>query len=69
MGPSLLAHIVKSYASTQWENIATDSLLYLLERPGVEESLMRLVSRWGLDDERLQWSTQVSNEDRSRPDL
>lgn len=69
MGDSLLAHIVKKYASTQWENIATDSLHYLLSRPGAEEALLRLLPSTGWTTGPLIWRTQLANEDQSRPDL
>lgn len=69
MADSLLAHIVRKYASTQWENIATDSLQYLLGRPGTEEALFRLLAGTSLTTGPLTWMTQVTNADGSRPDL
>ena len=69
MVDSLLAYVVKKYAPSQWENIATDSLHYLLRRPGVEDAFHQLVVASGLTSEPLTWSTQLSNADRSRPDL
>ena len=62
-------HIVRKYASTQWENIATDSLHYLLSRPGAEEAFFRLPGSTGLAADCLAGKTQLSNEDQSRPDL
>lgn len=66
---SLLAHVVKRYAPSQWENVATDSLHYLLRREGVEAALLRALGSALTVDEPLRWQTQLVNADLSRPDL
>lgn len=66
---TLLAHVVRRYAPTQWENIATDALHYLLDKPGADAALIRSLGGAVRVDEPLTWQTQVVNADRSRPDL
>lgn len=69
MTTSLLAHIAKGFASRQWENIATESLHYLLRRQAAQEAVTRLLSEAGLFTAGLRWVTQATNDDGSRPDL
>lgn len=71
MSRSLLAHVVARFAPRQWENIATESLLYLLSRPGAAEAMRHLVSPAGLDlPDGLHWRTQAAAAtDDSIPDL
>lgn len=66
---TLLAHVVKRYAPSQWENIATDSLHYLLGREGVAAALLRTLGPVLEVEEPLVWRTQAVNPDLSRPDL
>ncbi len=66
---TLLAHVVKRFATSQWENIATDSVHYLLGRDGVEAALLRTLGTALKVDEPLRWQTQLDNADLSRPDL
>lgn len=65
MTTSLLAHIVKGYASRQWENIATDSLYYLMRREGTGEAVGRVLAESGVSGAGLRWVTQASNDEKS----
>lgn len=61
--------MVKRYAPSQWENVATDSLHYLLGREGVEAAILRTLGTSFTGGGSLHWQTQVVNADLSRPDL
>lgn len=70
MSRSLLAHVVSKFAPREWENIATESLHYLLERPGADSAMGQLLGPAGFVPGPLRWRTQVSEAaDSSRPDL
>ncbi|MGE3449322.1 MAG: hypothetical protein AB7H92_17280 [Microbacteriaceae bacterium] len=65
----LLAHVVAKYAPSQWENIATETLLYVLERLG-PSALNPLLAPLSISVTDGRWSSQVSAGDESgRPDL
>lgn len=67
----LLAEIVKRYAPTQWENVSTEALAYLLRRPGGEQGLADLLGQLGFAmPPGLHWETQAHDaEDPGIPDL
>ncbi len=47
MSRSLLAHVVSRFAPRQWENVATESLLYLLGKQAAEQAVASLVAPAG----------------------
>lgn len=69
--PTLLAHVVSQFASRRWEDVATEALLYLLKRPGVDRAFANaLEPAQVVLPERLSWRTQALDaDDPSRPDL
>jgi hypothetical protein len=67
---SLLAHVVSRFAPRQWENVATESLRYLLARPGAATAVVSLVAPLGFDPGPVTWRGQAGSvEDSSIPDL
>ncbi len=67
---SLLAHVVSRFAPRQWENVATESVRYLLARPGAAPAMASLLAPLGFNPGTLTWRGQaVSAEDSSIPDL
>lgn len=71
MTGSLLAHVVSRFSSQQWENVATESLRYLLDGSAGEAPARVLSPVPGLSLQRdLRWRAQVgSEEDPGIPDL
>ena len=67
---SLLAHVAPGL-TTQFENLATESLLYILQRYGTAyEAFVDVVSTTGCDPPRdLAFRTQVHMQHGSIPDL
>ena len=66
----LLAHIVSKFAPRQWENVASEALLYLLAQPGGNRAVNDLLAPldFRLSDE--VWRGQVGSKDDSAiPDL
>jgi hypothetical protein len=67
---TLLAHVVSKFASRQWENVATESLHYLLDRKAAGAAVNSLLAPLGFDPGSLVWRTQASSfDDSSIPDL
>jgi hypothetical protein len=67
---TLLAHVVSRFAPRQWENIATESLRYLLARPAGQPAVQALLAPLGFDPGHLTWHSQASvADDPSIPDL
>ena len=67
---SLLAHVVSRFAPRQWENVATESLRYLLARPGAAPAVVSLLAPLGFDPGPVMWRGQAGSvEDSSIPDL
>lgn len=67
---TLLAHVVSRFAPRQWENIATESVRYLLARPAGEPAVRALLAPLGFDPGHLTWRSQASaTDDPSIPDL
>ena len=67
---SLLAHVVAKFAPKQWENLATESLHFLLQRPGGQCAISAVLSSLAFKPGELRWSTQAASaEDSSIPDL
>jgi hypothetical protein len=67
---TLLAHVVSRFAPRQWENIATESLRYLLARPAGQPAMQALLAPLGFDPGHLTWHSQASGtDDSSVPDL
>lgn len=66
----LLAHVVTKFAPRQWENIASESLLYLLERPGGQAGIKDLVTSLGVRLGPVSWQAQAQGStDAGIPDL
>ena len=66
----LLAHVVTKFVPRQWENIASESLLYLLPKAGGNLALNHLLAPVGFRLEGETWRPQDgSGEDSSIPDL
>jgi hypothetical protein len=66
----LLAHIVERFAPRQWENVASESLLYLLPRPGGNKAINDLLAPLAFTLTGETWRAWVSGEaDRAIPDL
>ena len=69
MTDSLLAHVVSRFTPSQWENVATESLRYLLSA-GAGAAPARVVAPFLTLPSQLTWRAQVSStEDKSIPDL
>lgn len=67
---TLLAHVVSRFVPRQWENIATESLRYLLARPAGQPAIQALLAPLGFDPGHLTWRSQASGtDDSSIPDL
>jgi len=68
---TLLAHVVAQFASRQWENVATEALHFLLQRPGADSAVRDVLAPAGFQvPVGLTWRTQASDlSDTSRPDL
>ena len=67
---TLLAHVVSKFTPRQWENVATESLRYLLTRPGGATAVEELLSPLGFQPGPLTWHGQVTSADDSAiPDL
>ena len=67
---TLLAHVVSRFTPRQWENVATESLRYLLVRPAGQPAIQALLAPLGFDPGHLIWRSQASGtEDSSVPDL
>jgi len=68
---SLLAHVVAQFASRRWEDVATEALLYLLDRPGAQDAVRDALAPCGFElPAGLRWRSQASEAaDTSRPDL
>lgn len=69
--PTLLAHVVAQFAPRQWENVATEALSFLLQRPNADTAVATLLTPLGLAlPDGLRWRTQAASaEDSSIPDL
>ncbi|MCA0329064.1 MAG: hypothetical protein LCI03_04075 [Actinobacteria bacterium] len=66
----LLAHVVSKFAPSQWENVASEALLYVLRRDGYSAALERVLQPTGVSLRGCRWRGQVTAaEDQSRPDL
>jgi hypothetical protein len=67
---TLLAHVVSRFAPRQWENVATESLRYLLARPAGQPAIQALLAPLGFEPGHLTWRAQASaTDDSSIPDL
>jgi hypothetical protein len=68
---TLLSHIVSRFAPRQWENVATEALHYLLQRPGADQAIRDVLAPSGFElPDALHWRTQAGAvEDSSIPDL
>lgn len=67
---TLLAHVVSKFAPRQWENVATESLHYLLDREAGRAAVDSLLAPLGFDPGPLVWRAQASSlDDSSIPDL
>jgi hypothetical protein len=65
----LLAHVVSKFAPSQWENVASEALLYVLDDLGAD-ALQSLVSAAGIGLSGCRWTSQLSDSDGlGRPDL
>ena len=67
---NLLAHVVTKFAPQQWENVASEALLYLLRRDESHRAMNSLLQPTGLRLEDVRWHSQASAEsDSAIPDL
>lgn len=66
---TLLAHVVAKFSPRQWENVASESLRYLLQRPGAAGVMADLLSPVTFSGEVSTWEGQVYGDDAGIPDL